>query len=86
MTRLVLKNYKRLGFINTGQYEIERYRDYALQAAGQFGLQFEEIKGSSALVRKMVFGPWDQEFVVVPPGHTVCFEDFVSSAPGQEQA
>ena len=85
MTRLVLRNYKRLGFINTGQHEIERYRNYAHRAAERFGLNFEEIEGSSALVRKMVFGPWDEEFVVVPPGQTVRFEDFVSFAPAQEQ-
>jgi hypothetical protein len=82
MTRLVLKNYKRLGFINTGQQEIERYREYALKAAAQFDLNFEEIQGSSALVRKMVFGPWDEEFVVVPPGQTVRFDDFALSMPG----
>jgi len=81
MTGLVLRNYKRLGFINTGQYEIKRYREYAQKAARQFGLQFEEIQGSSRLIRKMIFGPWDEEFLIVPPGHTVRFEDFVSSVP-----
>jgi hypothetical protein len=85
MTRLVLKNYKRLGFINSGQQEIERYRQYARQAAERFGLQFEEIQGSSALVRKLIYGPWDQEFVVVPPGETVRFEDFASLMLGQNQ-
>jgi hypothetical protein len=29
MTQLMLKNYRRLAFINTGQYEIERFREYA---------------------------------------------------------
>jgi hypothetical protein len=82
MTRLVLKNYKRLGFINTGQQEIERYRTYAQSAARQFDLRFEEIEGSSVLIRKMVFGPWDEEFVVVPPGQTVRFDDFALSMPG----
>lgn len=85
MTRLMLKNYKRLGFINSGQQELERYRQYARQAAERFGLQFEEIQGSSALVRKMIYGPWDQEFVVVPPGETVRFEDFASLVLGRNQ-
>ncbi len=85
MTHLMLKNYKRLGFINTGDYEIERYRNYAREAAERFGLRFEEIPGSLALITKMVFGPWDEEFVVVPPGGTVRFEDFTSSTPGSEQ-
>jgi hypothetical protein len=77
MTGLLLKNYTRLGFINTGQYEIDHYRDYARKTADQFGLRFEEIEGSPELVEKMVRGPWDEEFVVVPPGETVRYQDFV---------
>jgi hypothetical protein len=77
MIQLMLKNYTRLGFINTGQYEIDRYRDYARQTATQFRLRFEEIDGSPDLVRKMVFGPWDEEFLVVEPGQTIQYTDFV---------
>jgi hypothetical protein len=78
MTKLMLKNYKRLAFINTGVYEIERYRDYARNTAEKFELRFEEIDGSPALVKKMVFGPWDGEFVVVSPGETVSYQDFAN--------
>ena len=80
MIQLLLKNYTRLGFINTGQYEIDRYRDYARTTASQFNLRFEEIDGSPALVNKLVFGPWDEEFVVVEPGQTIQFTDFVKSS------
>lgn len=76
MMKLTLNNYKRLGFINTGQYEIERYRDYARRMAERFGLRYEEIEGSPALVKKMIHGPWDEEFVVVPPGQTVTYAMF----------
>ena len=76
MTKLLLKNYKRLGFINTGQYEIERYREYALETAEKFNLQFEEIPGSPSLVKKLLFGPWDDEFVVTPPGGRISYTDF----------
>lgn len=78
MTRLLLKNYKRLAFIDTGVYEIERYREYARKTAENFGLRFEEIDGSPALVKKMLFGPWDDEFVVVPPGETITYLDFAN--------
>ena len=78
ITRLMLKNYKRLAFINTGVYEIERYQDYARKTAEKFNLRFEEIDGSPALVKKMVFGPWDGEFVVISPGQTVEYKDFAS--------
>jgi hypothetical protein len=77
MTGLMLKNYRRLAFINTGQYEIERFREYAQKTADSFALRFEEIEGSYALVQKMVNGPWDAEFVVVAPGETVKYTDFV---------
>lgn len=79
MTQLMLKNYKRLAFINTGQYEIERFRAYAQKTAASFDLRFEEIEGSPALVQKMVNGPWDDEFVVVAPGETVQYTDFVQN-------
>ena len=79
MIQLMLKNYTRLGFINTGQYEIERYREYARRTAEQFGLRFEEIDGSPALVKKMVFGPWDEEFLIVAPGETIQYTDFIHS-------
>ena len=78
MTFLMLKNYKRLAFINTGVYEIEKYREYSQRTAEAFGLRFEEIEGSSDLVKKIVSGPWDDEFVVVSPGETVTFQDFAN--------
>ena len=78
MTHQMLKNYTRLGFINTGQYEIERYREYARMTAKKFSLRFEELDGSPALVKKLVFGPWDEEFLVVEPGQTVKYLDFVN--------
>ena len=45
--RLMLNNYKRLALINTGQHELERYRDYARRTAMRFGLKYEEIEGST---------------------------------------
>jgi len=79
MTKLLLKNYTRLAFINTGQYEIDKYRAYSKKTARDFGLRFEEIEGSASLVTKMLFGPWDDEFVVVPPGETVTYQQFTRS-------
>lgn len=79
MTKLLLKNYKRLAFINTGQYEIERYRAYSKKTADEFDLRFEEIEGSSALVQKLLFGPWNDEFVVVSPGKTITYQHFARS-------
>jgi hypothetical protein len=80
--KLMLANYKRLALINTGQYELENYRDYARRTAERWGLRYEEIEGSDTLVRKMLFGPWDGEFVVIEPGETFNLRQFLGSDPG----
>jgi hypothetical protein len=78
----MLKNYTRLALIHTGPYDMERYRAYSRETAARFGLRFEEIPGSSALIRRLLHGPWEDDsgspspFVVAPPGHTLTFADF----------
>jgi len=80
MIGLMLKHYTRLAFIDTGQHEQERYREYTRRAAAQFNLRYEEIPGSTALIKKMLFGPWDDDFVVVQPGQTISYADFKTTA------
>lgn len=82
MVGLMLRNYTRLALINTGAQDIDRYREYARRSAERFGLRFEEIPGAPSLVEKLLFGPWDEECVVVPPGGTVALEDFMELGPG----
>ena len=81
MIRLTLKNYTRLAFINTGDHDLARYREYARQASDKFGLRYEEIDGATTLIKKMLFGPWDDEIVVVPPGRAIRYQDFVRGEP-----
>jgi hypothetical protein len=72
----MLKNYTRLALINTGQYELERYRAYARNTAERWGLRYEEIPGSGTLVARLLHGPWDGDFVVARPGETFSYLDF----------
>lgn len=74
--KLMLKNYHRLALINTGQYGMDHYREYAQQTAERFGLRYEEIEGSNVMVKKMIEGQWDEEFIVVPPGGSIRYEHF----------
>lgn len=78
----MLAGYTRLALINTGQYNLERYRTYARETAERFNLCYEEIMGSTALLRKLVQGPWDENFVVVPPGGAITFSHFRDTATG----
>ena len=79
LMKIMLQNYKRLALIDTGQYDLERYRDYARRTAERFNLRFEEIEGSTTLIKKMLFGPWDDEFVVAKPGETISYKHFFQS-------
>jgi hypothetical protein len=72
----ILKNYTRLALIDTGQYELERYRDYSRRMAERFGLRYEEIPGSDILIKKILHGPWDDKFVIARPGETISYLDF----------
>jgi len=83
---LMLKNYKRLAYIDTGTQNQERYLDYARKMADKFNLRLEEIPGSDALIRKLVFGPWDDEILVAPPGHTIEYMDFRTSTTNTSNA
>jgi hypothetical protein len=74
----ILKNYARLVFIDTGQPDLGSYRAQAHDIAERFGLRYEEIQGSDTLIRKMIFGPWDDDFVIVHPGQAISFSDFFS--------
>lgn len=73
---VMLKHYTRLAYIDTGRNDQERYRRHARQTAQKFNLRFEEIPGSLNLIRKMIQGPWDDDFIVAPPGHTITLNDF----------
>lgn len=82
LIRLSIKHYTRLALIDTGRGDdMTPYRDYARRLADRWDLRFEEIQGSNALVRKMLFGPWDDDFVVVPPGDVIRYQHFVPSTP-----
>jgi hypothetical protein len=78
MSRM-LRNYTQLALINTGQYELERYRTYARDTAECWGLRYQEIPGSGALIARLLHGPWDGDFVIARPGETISYLDFRSN-------
>lgn len=69
LERMVIHHYAHLALINTGEKNIKKYREYAQQVASFFGLQFEEIVGSTRIIEKLLQGKWDkEEFAIVEPG------------------
>jgi len=76
----ILRNYTRLAFIDTGRGSTKRYRDYSRSMARRFGLRYAELPGSERLIKKMLRGPLDHNFVVARPGETISYMDFKRAA------
>ena len=76
LMQLMLRNYTRLAFIDTGQDRIEKYRIYSRSIAGKFGLRYEELQGSDTLMHKMLYGPWDDDFIIIPPGAVLTYQHY----------
>lgn len=70
------KTYRQFTFIEMGVEADDRYERATREAAGERGWQFEKLQGDLTLLRKLVEGNWDDDFLVVPPGwHVVATHD-----------
>jgi hypothetical protein len=76
LMKRMIQHYTRLAFIDMGYKDQERYRETAKEVARELDLDYQEVKGTTEFLKKIVTGPWDDSFVVVPPGHRVALEDF----------
>ncbi len=77
----MIKNYKQLAYIDmggiSGSPNREDYRDYAKKAAKKLDLEYKEIRGTTDFIKIMISGPWDDRFVVAPPGREITDRDFL---------
>jgi hypothetical protein len=65
------KHYQRAAYIETGFGKSGPYLDSARQDAAKYGWRFEHLKGDLTLIRKLLAGDWDDEFLVVQPGQRI---------------
>lgn len=82
VAKAMLANYTRLALINTGNYHLDDYREFARAEAELLELSYEEIPGSNRLLLKLLAGDWDSEFVVVESGSVVQAEAFSPAGSG----
>ena len=65
------ENYDRLAYIRMGLDGEDRFREMARDEAEKKDWAFEELEGSLELLRKLIHGDWDDDFLVLAPGQTV---------------
>ena len=74
---IMLANYTRVLLIDTGNYRMEEYREFAKEMADFFELGFEEVRGSNRMLVGLLGGDWGEEFVVLEPGREFALDDFL---------
>lgn len=65
------KNYSRMLYIEMGVCQEQPYIEHARQTAEQRQWSFERRKGDWSLLKKLFFGQWDADFLVVRPGQRI---------------
>lgn len=74
--KIVLEHYKRLVLIDTGAYPLDDCVEKSSSFATQLGLEYRIVPGSLELLKKLLTGPWDDDFIVLPPGKELSLDDF----------
>lgn len=72
----MLKNYRRVVFINTGNYNPSQWRKKAKREAAKLGLRFEELNVPGKFLDKVLNENWDGQFIIVKPGSKITFDMF----------
>jgi hypothetical protein len=65
------QHYQRAAYIETGLGKSGPFQERAEAEARQYDWRFEKLKGDLQLVRKLLTGEWDEDFLVLQPGQRV---------------
>ncbi|MHC4584011.1 MAG: DUF1638 domain-containing protein [Planctomycetota bacterium] len=67
-----MKEYSWATFIDWGLTDSSEYKNYTKRCAEYLHWNYDELKGSSALMQKLIDGDWrESEFLVVKPGQKI---------------
>lgn len=77
--KMMLNNYHRLMVIDTQAYQFEGVLTKTKAFAEALGLSHEKIEGSSRLLKKLLLGPWDDEFAIIQVDEAVRLEHMITN-------
>ena len=76
LMKRVMRGYKRFAFVDMGHHGADKDWGYTQSSARLFGLESVRIRGSLALMEKMISGTWDTDFLTLNKGQPVTSEMF----------
>jgi hypothetical protein len=67
-----IRQYSWATFVDWDLTDSDEYKDYTKRCAQYLGWNYDELKGSPALMQKLVDGQWDEDkFLVIEPGRKI---------------
>ena len=73
---LMYGGYKRVSIIDTGCFDLEETAVYAKETAQVLKLDDDVVSGSNVVLKKLISGEYDQNFIIHEAGEEICEEDF----------
>lgn len=74
--KLMFDSYTKVTVIDTGCYETSPVEQYADRCAEILDLEKHIVRGSNAVLRKLITGAWDEDIIVLKPGKKLTAGDF----------
>ncbi len=66
--RIMLKHYRRFGFIDTGAYDLNLEKEKIAPLAEILGMDLERLEGDPGWLKRLLTGPWPpSEFITIAP-------------------
>jgi hypothetical protein len=78
--RGMIGHYRRLVLLDTRLPGGGEWRETAGRMASAFALQTVEVKGTFALIEKLLRGAWDGNFLIMPPGTEIAWSMLLDSS------
>ncbi len=74
LMEMMLKHYERFALIDTGAYDLAPYQEKIKELTSLLGMEQQVIKGSLRVFKKLLTGPYDEEFIVTLPGEEIVLD------------
>ncbi|MGD0152826.1 MAG: DUF1638 domain-containing protein [Thermacetogeniaceae bacterium] len=71
---IILGQYHSLAIIDTGAYCLQEFLLKSETIASALGLKHKVIAGNICYIKKLLTGPWDDDFVTIEPGETITLD------------
>ena len=73
---MMYANYRSIALLDTGCYDIEPVQEYVDSCADLLGLETDVVPGSNRIMKELLSGEYDRNFIVLEVGETLSYSHF----------